>query len=197
MPRLLIVVASTRPGRVGRSVADWFIEVASRGAPFDVDVVDLAVLDLPFLDEPNHPSEQRYIHPHTKRWSDMVAAADAVVLVMPEYNHGFSAPLKNALDFLYREWEYKPVGFVSYGGISGGTRAVQMIKQVVTTFRMFPVAEAVNIPYVKTHMTEDASFRAPEGLEGAALKMLDVMARLTEALAPMRVSDARDVGMAQ
>ena len=117
----------------------------------------------------------------------MVSAGDAYVFVMPEYNHGFSAPLKNALDYLYKEWEYKPVGFVSYGGISGGTRAVQMIKQVVTTFRMFPVAEAVNIPYVATYMDAGGNFRAPDGLEVAANKMLDVMARLTEALAPMRL----------
>ena len=183
-----MIIASTRPGRVGESVGRWAQEVAIRHGGFDVEVLDLAAIDLPFMNEPNHPSEQRYVHQHTKDWSERISAGDAYVLVMPEYNHGFSAPLKNALDYLYKEWEYKPVGFVSYGGISGGTRAVQMIKQVVTTFRMFPVAEAVNIPYVATHMDADGNFRAPEGLEVAANKMLDVMARLTEALAPMRLA---------
>ena len=187
MPRLQMIVASTRPGRVGGAVAHWFEEVAIRHGRFDVGVLDLAAIDLPFMNEPNHPSEQRYVYQHTRDWSEKVSAGDAFVLVMPEYNHGFSAPLKNALDYLYKEWEYKPVGFVSYGGISGGTRAVQMIKQVVTTFRMFPVAEAVNIPYVATHMDAGGDFRAPDGLEVAGNKMLDVMARLTEALAPMRL----------
>ena len=187
MPRLQMIIASTRPGRVGGSVGRWAQDVAIRHGGFDVEVLDLAAIDLPFMNEPNHPSEQRYVHQHTKDWSERISAGDAYVLVMPEYNHGFSAPLKNALDYLYKEWEYKPVGFVSYGGISGGTRAVQMVKQVVTTFRMFPVAEAVNIPYVATHMDADGNFRAPEGLEVAANKMLDVMARLTEALAPMRM----------
>ena len=188
MPRLQMIIASTRPGRVGGSVGRWAEGVALRHGGFDVEILDLATIDLPFMNEPNHPSEQRYVYQHTKDWSERIATGDAYVLVMPEYNHGFSAPLKNALDYLYKEWEYKPVGFVSYGGISGGTRAVQMIKQVVTTFRMFPVAEAVNIPYVATHMDADGNFRAPEGLEVAANKMLDVMVRLTEALAPMRMA---------
>jgi NAD(P)H-dependent FMN reductase len=189
MPRLQMIIASTRPGRLGSAVADWFETVARAEGSFDVEVIDLAAVNLPFLDEPHHPSEQRYVHQHTREWSATIAAGDAYALVMPEYNHGMTAPLKNALDFLYKEWEYKPVGFVSYGGISGGTRAVQMVKQVVTTFRMFPVAEAVNIPYIATRFDEQGRFNPPDGLDAAAIKMLAVMARLTTSLAPMRAAD--------
>ena len=187
MPRLQLIIASTRPGRIGPAVADWFEAVVRANGSFELEVIDLAAVNLPFLDEPHHPSEQRYVHQHTKDWGATIAAGDAYALVMPEYNHGMSAPLKNALDFLYKEWEYKPVGFVSYGGISGGTRAVQMAKQVVTTFRMFPVAEAVNIPYVASHVDRDGRFVAPGGLDAMANKMLDVMARLADALSPMRM----------
>src|ERR1039458_1334934 len=132
MPKLQIFIASTRPGRVGLPVANWFVERARQHGGFEIEVVDLAEVDLPFMDEPNHPAQRQYTKQHTLRWSALVDSADAFVFVMPEYNYGFSAPLKNAIDYLNWEWRYKPVGFVSYGGIAAGTRSVQMIKQVVT-----------------------------------------------------------------
>ena len=105
---------------------------------------------------------------------------------MPEYNYGFNAPLKNAIDYLHYEWQYKPVGFVSYGGVSAGTRAVQMIKQVVTTLKMVPVAEAVSIPFVSQFIDEDGRVQANEVMETAADAMLGELSRLTEALQPLR-----------
>jgi NAD(P)H-dependent FMN reductase len=185
MHRLLIIIASTRPGRVGGSVGDWFIELARGRADFDIDVADLAELGLPFLDEPAHPSERRYTHEHTRRWSSRVDDSDAFIFVMPEYNFGFNAPLKNALDYLYWEWQDKPVGFVSYGGIAGGTRAVQMIKQVVTTLKMVPVKEGVIIPFVATRI-EGGRFESYERLDATARTMLDELARWTRALTAMR-----------
>src|SRR6185437_2310461 len=145
---LMIVIASTRPGRLGLPVARWFRERAEAQGSFAIDVVDLATLDLPFMDEPKHPRLRQYVHQHTKEWSVRVDAADAFVFVMPEYNFGFTAPLKNAIDYLHSEWAYKPVGLVSYGGVSAGTRAAQMIKQVVTTLKMTPLTEAVSIPFI-------------------------------------------------
>src|SRR5579872_6813928 len=142
-PLLQIVVASTRPGRVGLPVAEWFADVARKHGAFDVELVDLAEVGLPFLDEPNHPRFRQYTHAHTKKWSATVERADAFVFVTPEYNFGMPATLKNALDYLHYEWQYKPAGFVSYGGISAGTRAVQQLKQVVTTLKLFPLPEAV------------------------------------------------------
>jgi NAD(P)H-dependent FMN reductase len=111
----MIVIASTRPGRVGLPIAEWFRDHAADHGGWELDVADLAELDLPLMDEPNHPRLQRYEHAHTIAWSERVAAADAFVIVMPEYNHSFTAPLKNALDYLHVEWQHKPVGLVSYG----------------------------------------------------------------------------------
>ncbi|MFI6328878.1 NADPH-dependent FMN reductase [Micromonospora chersina] len=190
MPRLNVIVASTRPGRVGRRIGDWFTTAAVRHGAFDeVRLVDLAEVGLPFHDEPHHPSEGVYLHEHTRSWSETTAAADAFVLVMPEYNYGFSAPLKNAIDYLYHEWRHKPVGFVSYGMSSGGLRAVQMIKQVVTTLNMMPVNEAVTI-FLRQALDEAGELRPDPGREEAADQMLDQLARLAVALAPLRAVTA-------
>ena len=137
----LLLTASTRPQRIGPAVADWFRR-ATRDTAADLDIdldpVDLADLALPLLDEPAHPTEGDYRHPHTLAWSARVAAANAVVVVTPEYNGGMPAALKNALDYLYDEWAFKPVLFVGYGNTSAGTRSVQMARQVTTALRMVP-----------------------------------------------------------
>ena len=124
MPDLTIIIASTRPGRAGLPIGTWFAERARVDGAFDVRVVDLADVGLPMYDEPDHPRLRRYRNQHTKDWSATIDAADAVVFVTPEYNYGYPASLKNAIDFLHEEWAYKPVGFVSYGGVAAGTRAI-------------------------------------------------------------------------
>lgn len=186
MPTLQVIIASTRPGRAGLPIAEWFSAAARRHGAFELDVVDLLELDLPFLDEPNHPRLRQYTKQHTWDWSARAEAADAFVFVMPEYNFGFNAPLKNALDFLHGEWAYKPVGFVSYGGVAAGTRAVQMIKQVVTSLRMTPVFDAVYVPFFRQFMDEAGVVRANETMETAATAMLDELVRLERALRPLR-----------
>src|ERR1035438_2559764 len=128
---LKIILASTRPGRKGAPVASWFYDIAVKHAAFNIELLDLAKINLPFLDEPKHPMLKQYQHQHTKDWSAMINLADAIVIVTPEYNYSYPATIKNALDFIYQEWNYKPVGFVSYGGVAAGTRSVQMLKQVV------------------------------------------------------------------
>ena len=148
LPTLLVVVASTRPGRVGIHVGSWIREHAEAHGSFDVRFVDLADLGLPFMDEPRHPKLRQYEHQHTKDWSALVDGVDAFVLVTPEYNHGYNAVLKNALDFLHQESADKPVGLVSYGGVAAGTRAVQQLKPVLASLRMVPAVEAVMIPFV-------------------------------------------------
>jgi NAD(P)H-dependent FMN reductase len=187
-PQLLIMIASTRPGRVGLPVAQWFEERARAHGAFDIRIADLAELELPFMDEPNHPRLRQYTKQHTKDWSAIVDAADAFAFVMPEYNFGFTAPLKNALDYLNQEWRYKPVGFVSYGGISAGTRAVQMIKQVVTTLRLTPVYEAVSIPFVKQFLDDEGTIRPNDVMTEAAAAMLDELVRYEAALRPLRAA---------
>lgn len=127
-PRLNIVVGSTRPGRVGLPVATWMRDRARKEGSFDAKLVDLADIALPLYDEPRHPRLKQYEHAHTRAWSESVGSADAFVFVTPEYNYGPSPALLNALDYVYAEWNYKPAAFVSYGGVSGGIRAVQMTK---------------------------------------------------------------------
>jgi NAD(P)H-dependent FMN reductase len=186
MPKLQIIIASTRPGRVGLPVGQWIHERALGHGAFDIDLVDFAELKLPFMDEPNHPRLRRYTHQHTRDWSARVDAADAFVFVIPEYNHGFNAPLKNAIDYLHHEWTYKPVGFVSYGGVAAGTRALQMLKPVVAVLKMTPISEAVNIPFVSQFIDDEGLLRPNEAMEQAATAMLDELQRVEATLRPLR-----------
>lgn len=185
--KLKIIVGSTRPGRVGIHVGRWIHGVASEHSAFDADLVDLAEVGLPIYDEPNHPRMRKYVHEHTKRWSAIVDEADAFVLVMPEYNYSVSPALSNALDYLFTEWGYKPAGFVSYGGVSGGLRAAQLIKIPLSALKVVPINEGVVVPFVANHI-KDGAF-VPDDLHvTAAGEMLDETARWAEALKPLRSS---------
>jgi NAD(P)H-dependent FMN reductase len=184
----MVIIASTRPGRVAPTVARWFtdaveLEADRRGCV--LDVADLAEIALPFLDEPEHPSAGNYVHDHTRAWSDRVAAADAFVVVTPEYNYGMPAVLKNALDFLYHEWAWKPVAFISYGNTSSGTRSVQMTKQVVTTLRMVPIGATIALR-IGDALTGQHLNSNPD-LEQAATQMFDELTRVSTALRELRL----------
>jgi NAD(P)H-dependent FMN reductase len=185
--QLQIVVASTRNERKGLAVAQWCETQARAHAGFDVEMVDLAEVNLPMLDEPEHPRLRHYHYEHTQAWSAIVSRADAFVFVTPEYNFGAPPALVNALDYVLHEWAYKPAGFVSYGGVSGGTRAVQMLKQIVTTLKMMPMYEAVAIPMFAQYVTADGTAFAPPDVQvRAARTMLDELKRWTEALKVLR-----------
>uniref|UniRef100_A0AAU2VI14 NAD(P)H-dependent oxidoreductase n=1 Tax=Streptomyces sp. NBC_00008 TaxID=2903610 RepID=A0AAU2VI14_9ACTN len=187
MSGLGIIVASTRPGRIGPVIAEWIeAEARSHGGFAEVELIDLAEAGLPFMNEPHHPRLRRYTHQHTREWSARISGIDAFVFVMPEYNYGYNAELKNAIDYLHHEWQYKPVGLVSYGGVSAGTRAAQMIKQVVTTLKMTPVAEAVALPFVRQFIAEGKGLVPNEIMTGSAKAMFDELARLNSALSPLR-----------
>jgi len=149
-------------------------------------VVDLAELSLPFLDEPNHPRLRKYTKEHTFAWSATVDGADAVVFVTSEYNHGYPAPLKNAIDYLHHEWSYKPLGFVSYGGVAAGTRSAQQLTQVVTALRMVPTDTSVNIPFVRQLLDEQQVIQANDVMVQAASDMLNELIQLEAALRPLR-----------
>lgn len=187
MPHLQVLIGSTRPGRVGLPVGRWAAEAAAQHGGFDVELVDLADMELPLLDEPNHPRMSQYTRDHTRRWSEKVATADAFVFVAPEYNYGPPPALINALDYLYAEWAYKPVAFVSYGGVAAGLRSVQVLKQVVTTLRMVPIPEGVAIPFVFQHLGPEG-FTPPSPVTGAVAPMLDELLRWTDALKDLRHS---------
>jgi NAD(P)H-dependent FMN reductase len=183
--RLLVVIASTRPGRVGKPIAEWFADRAREHGAFDVEVADLAEVALPLFDEPKHPRLGEYEHDHTKRWSAIVDRADAVVFVMPEYNHSYNAALKNAIDYLNREWSYKPVGLVSYGGVSGGMRAARALLPSLVALRMLPVGDGVLIPMVRT-MLDDSGFHPNDVVAQSAKPMLDELTQVAQAAAGLR-----------
>jgi NAD(P)H-dependent FMN reductase len=185
--KLAIVIASTRPGRVGLPIGQWADVQAREHAGFDeVELIDLAELNLPFMDEPNHPRLGQYTHQHTRDWSAKVSGADAFVFVLPEYNYGYTAPLKNAIDYLHNEWKYKPVGLVSYGGVGAGLRAAQMLKQVLTTLRMTPIVEAVAIPFVHQFIDEEENFVPNDMMISSAKAMFEELVRVEVALRPLR-----------
>jgi NAD(P)H-dependent FMN reductase len=187
MPKLGVVVASTREGRAGLPIANWFVGVARQHGAFDVSVADLKEIDLPLLQEPHHPREQKYTSEKTRAWSARIAALDAFVFVTPEYNFNPPPALINALDHLYVEWNYKAAGFVSYGGISGGMRSVQMTKLLLTTLKMVPLYEAVALPFFAKQLDSKAGvFAGNETQERAANVMLDELVRWTSALARLR-----------
>ena len=188
MYSLKIIIASTRPQRKGIAVANWFVEIAKKNPDFNVEVLDLATINLPFIDEPNHPRLQQYTKEHTRGWSKTIDAADAFVFIIPEYNFGAPPTLLNAIDFLYKEWNYKPVGIVSYGGVSGGLRSAQMCKQVITTVKMMPIYEAVGIPFFEKHIDENGKFTSYEAADKSAEVLLHELLKWTAALKPMRKS---------
>jgi NAD(P)H-dependent FMN reductase len=183
---LKIIIASTRPGRKGPSIAAWVQEVSSKNELFNIEMIDLATINLPFLDEPDHPRLKKYTQEHTKRWSEMIDTADAFIIVTCEYNFGYPAALKNALDFLYNEWNHKPVGFVSYGGVAAGTRSVQQLKQIVTALNMMPIASSVNIPFFTKYIDEGGKFSGDETLTKSLNGMLAELEKWTGALQQLR-----------
>lgn len=187
-PTLDIIICSTRPGRVGPAIARWTEQAALAHGKFTPRLVDLASFDLPVFNEPEHPRLQKYQHAHTMAWSASVNAADAFVFVLPEYNFGPPSALLNAMHYLVREWQYKPAAFVSYGGISGGLRAVQVTKQLLTTLKVMPMLEAVVIPNVAQHLDAEKAFEPNDLHTGSATTMLDELHRWAVALKPLRAA---------
>jgi NAD(P)H-dependent FMN reductase len=185
MYNLKIIIASTRPGRKGIHVANWFIDIAKKDENFNVEILDLAEINLPFIDEPKHPRLQEYTKEHTKDWSKTIDAADAFVFVIPEYNYSMPPTLLNAIDFLYKEWNYKPVGLVSYGGLSGGTRSAQVCKEVITTVKMMPLSVAVSLPFFEKHI-QNEQFIGYEEANKSAENLLKELLKWTQALKPLR-----------
>ena len=184
-PKLGVVIASVRPGRVGGTIGTWLAAFARQHGGFEVEVLDLAELALPFSQEPNHPVTGNYVHDYTKNWSRLVGGCNAFVFVTPEYNHGYPASLKNALDLVNREWWYRPVGFASYGGVSGGLRAVSQLKQIISLLRMPAAADAFVAPFVAKQI-EDGAFVPTEIQEAGTKSMLDELAKLAAALTPLQ-----------
>jgi NAD(P)H-dependent FMN reductase len=186
--QLSIIIGSTRPGRAGPVFAEWLDTFARQHGKFEPVLTDIAAFHLPVLDEPHHPRLGNYQNDHTKAWSKAIDAADAFVFVAPEYNY-FAAPaIVNAIDYLLREWKYKPAAIFSYGGVSGGLRAAQALKPLLTSVGIMPIPEGVALPMYQKLLDENGAFSASEQVTGGARTMLDELLRWSEALKPLRAA---------
>src|ERR687898_67267 len=142
--KVAVILGSTRPGRNGEAVSQWIYEIAKKRSDADFELVDIKDFNLPLLDEPVPPSMGQYSQEHTRTWSAKIDSFDAYVFVTAEYNHGIPGALKNAIDFLFKEWNNKVAGFVSYGG-TGGVRAVEQLRLVMAELKVATVRAQVTL----------------------------------------------------
>jgi len=184
MLRIAIIIGSTRPGRKAEAVAKWVYEIAQKRSDAEFELVDIKNFDLPLLDELVSPIMGQYIHQHTKTWSAKIASFDAYVFVTPEYNHGTSGALKNAIDFLYHEWVNKAAGFVSYGG-AGGVRAVEQLRLVLAEVQMATVRNQVLLS-MYTDFENFSVFKPDSRKETSVNDMLDQLIAWGGALKTLR-----------
>lgn len=184
-PVLQLIIASTRPGRLGPAVGTWVTEAAREHGGFSVEVADLAEIALPLFDEPEHPRLGQYAHEHSRRWSERIDRSDAFIFVFPEYNHGYPATLKNAIDFLAKEWAFKPVALVSYGGASGGIRAAAGLLPVLNVLKLIPIAGSLAISGVSGHVA-DGVFTGTDTHVATLQRILDELARISPIAAQLR-----------
>lgn len=184
MVNIGIIVGSTRPGRKAEAVAQWVHGIASKRSDAKFEVVDIATFNLPLLDEPVPPSMGRYSKDHTKRWAAKIAQFDGFVFVTPEYNHATSGALKNALDFLFAEWNDKAAGFVGYGSM-GGARAIENLRLVCGELKMADVRQAVQLSLF-TDFENFATFKPAAMHEKTVGTMLDELVSWAGALEAVR-----------
>jgi NAD(P)H-dependent FMN reductase len=184
--RIGIVLGSTRPGRLGESVARWVHETATARGDAEYELVDVAAFGLPLLDEPIPPSVHRYSKPHTVAWAEKIASFDGYVFVTGEYNHGIPAALKNALDFLYAEWNNKAAGFVGYGS-AGGVRAVEQLRTVMAELQVADVRASVSL-LLSLDFANYREFHPRPGAEGQLKALLDQLLAWAGALRPLRTA---------
>lgn len=181
-PKLNVIIGSTRPGRVGPTIGAWVAQTAKEHGQFKVGLVDLADFELPLLDEAAHPMKQAYEKETTKRWSASVASAEAFVFVTPEYDFFPPASIINAVQVLSREWGGKPAGVVSYGGVSGGLRAAQVLRQLIGNVNIHAVPQTVPVPFFPQHIGEDGVFQPNEQMQDGLRVMLDEVLKWSSAL---------------
>ena len=184
MLKVAIITGSTRPGRKSEAVARWVYDIAAKRSDASFEVVDIAAFNLPLLDEPAPPIMNQYTKPHTKAWAAKIATFDAFVFVTPEYNHSTSGALKNAIDFLYREWNDKAAGFVGYGGV-GGARAVEHLRLVMGEIKVADVRAQVALS-MYTDFENFSTLKPAPQQEAAVNAMLDDLVAWGQALQTMR-----------
>jgi NAD(P)H-dependent FMN reductase len=184
MIRIGIILGSTRPNRNGEQVARWVYDIASRRSDAEFELVDLRDYPLPHLDEPLPPSLGQYQNDHTRQWAEKIASFDGFVIVTPEYNHSTSGVLKNAIDYLYAEWNNKAVGFVSYGSV-GGARAAEHLRLVAGELQMADVRQQVTLSLI-TEFENFSVFKPSDYSQASLNTLLDQVIAWSAALEPLR-----------
>ena len=184
MPKIAIILGSTRPGRNGEAVANWVYDIAKQRDDAEYELVDIADYNLPHLDEAIPPSLGQYSQPHTLAWAEKIASFDGYLFVTPEYNHSTSGALKNAIDFLYREWNNKAAGFVSYGS-AGGTRAVEHLRLIAGELQLADVRAQVALS-LATDFVNYSQFTPAAYQTDAVGVVLDQLVSWSTALATVR-----------
>ncbi|AWE48748.1 MULTISPECIES: NADPH-dependent FMN reductase [Streptomyces] len=184
MTKIGIIIGSTRPGRNGEAVARWVHEVAAERTDAEFEIVDLLDYELPVLDEAYPASLGNYTQPHTRAWAEKIASLDGFVIVTPEYNRSVPGALKNAIDFLYAEWNNKAVGFVSYGSV-GGTRAVEHLRGIAGELQMADVRSQVALSLF-TDFENFTTFTPAAIQRDTLVTTLDQVVAWSTALAPLR-----------
>jgi NAD(P)H-dependent FMN reductase len=189
MIKIAVILGSTRPNRNGAEVARWVLEQAQARGTAEYELIDLAEVALPFLDEPVSPMLGRYAHDHTRAWGARVAPFDGFVFVVPEYNHSFPAVLKNALDFLFAEWNDKAAGIVSYGGSGGGARAAEQLRLVLAELQVASVQASVALSF-RSDFEHGSVFAPAASQVGALSATLDQVESWSRALQAVRAVPA-------
>jgi NAD(P)H-dependent FMN reductase len=185
MLKVAIILGSTRPGRNGEAVSQWIYEIAKKRRDADFELVDIKDFNLPLLDEPIPPSLGQYTKEHTKTWSAKIDSFDAYVFVTAEYNHGIPGALKNAIDFLFKEWNNKVAGFVSYGG-AGGVRAVEQLRLVMAELQVATVRTQVPLS-LYTDFENFTKFKPASYNQKSVSDMLDQVISWSSALKALRI----------
>jgi NAD(P)H-dependent FMN reductase len=186
MIKIKILTGSNRPGRFNIQPATWITNIAKERKDIEVELLDLQEINLPFLDEPATPMMNQYTKQHTKDWSAKIAEGDGFIFITPEYNHSYSAVLKNAIDYLLYEWNYKPVGFVSYGSAAGGSRATEHLRGVSAEVKLFDIKEQVMFHEYWNHLDEKYAYKFTEKDVMHANAMLDALVFWATEMKPSR-----------
>jgi NAD(P)H-dependent FMN reductase len=186
MFKIKVINSTIRPGRKSPIIANWITSYINEQNVFEAEFLDLGEINLPLMNEPNHPILKNYEHDYSKKWSAKIEEADAFIFVTAEYDYNYPAPLRNAIEYLYHEWAFKAAGIVSYGGISAGTRAATNLKSDLSVLRVVPIPVGVPIPFFSQFINDEGEFVPNEATLKAAETMLAELLRWTKGLKSVR-----------
>lgn len=187
-PNILVVLGTTREGRRGIKVADWTMLNVSKRSDAKFELIDLRDWDFPFFNVPISPSTEKgkYESLLQKKWAKKIDSADGFIIITPEYNHGYTAALKNAMDYLWFEWNAKPVTFISYGGLSGGIRAVEQLRQVAIELEMIPIRHQVIIHRIRSAFDENGKLKDYDFYTKQLNSTVDALIKWSQAMRSVR-----------